>query len=378
MQTEIEDKLRNSRVLVITSVIIAVAVNIIAVYVVNYPEISVIVVVVIFIITVLAVTYYSGSKTTISTDILARVLYDGRTGEITNYPDNVVQTLIRQTFNNISTADPQIKDSLVSFGKGSEYKDTPTFIEMAEVIVLSQISNLLSSMPAEYMGDFSESKSLPPEYLNNSIINAIQKTTFKDKRMADSMISSFESCWLPKNGSFTISRDAFDNSTQARLLTLQNRYTRIGVVYQISQNVYHPLVHHWLVHGTPFTEIGDIAINPIYQADALKRLKENELRSVSFSYNVKAEIRNPMLSLFVLMLGIPLLSKALKRSISFIEYFVENLHSTFFGSIDLRLSESYERERLERRFILESMTELRNSLGKVDSPLRDYSNDYIM
>jgi hypothetical protein len=52
MQTEMEDKLRNSRVLVLTSVIIAVAVNIIAVYVVNFPEISVIVVVVIFIVTV--------------------------------------------------------------------------------------------------------------------------------------------------------------------------------------------------------------------------------------------------------------------------------------------------------------------------------------
>ena len=148
MQTEMEDKLRNSRLLAISSVIVAVAVNIVSVYVVNNPEISVIVVVAIFVTTIFVVMYYSGVKTTIATQILTRILYDGTTGEITDYPDNIVQTLLRQTFNNISVQDSTIEASLLSNGKGSEYKQTATFIEMAEVIILSQISNLLSFMPA--------------------------------------------------------------------------------------------------------------------------------------------------------------------------------------------------------------------------------------
>ena len=192
-----EDKLRNSRLLALTTVIIAVVVNIISVYVINYTEITVIVVVILFIITVLIVTYYSGFKTTRSTEILARVVYDESTGEITNYPENVVQTLLRQTFNNISAEDPGIRASLLTSGQRSE--ETKTFIEMVEVVILSQVSYLLESLPANYMADFSESMSLPPEYLKNSIIRAIRKTILDNKSTARSMIHSFESYWLPKN-----------------------------------------------------------------------------------------------------------------------------------------------------------------------------------
>jgi len=132
------------------------------------------------------------------------------------------------------------------------------------------------------------------------------------------------------------------------------------------------------VHGAPFNELGDIAINPIYEADVIKRLEGNQLRSVFFYYTANAKMKKPTICLFVLMLGIPLWSKRLRKSLSFIEYFIEILDHTSFGSIDLRKSESYERERLERRFILESIAEVRKHLDKADRPLHDYSNDYIM
>ena len=104
------------------------------------------------------------------------------------------------------------------------------------------------------MVDFLESRSLPPEYLKNTIISAIRKTIAKDKRAADTMINRFESYWVPKNGSLTISTDVYGNPLQARQLTLENRYFRIKVIYQVAQNIYHPYVKHWLVHGAPFTE----------------------------------------------------------------------------------------------------------------------------
>ncbi|MGC1929258.1 MAG: hypothetical protein WA667_09810, partial [Candidatus Nitrosopolaris sp.] len=274
-QNEMGDKLRNARLVAITSVIIALAVNIIGVYAVNYPEITVIVIVVIFIITVFVLIYFSGFETTKYSEIHTCVLYDGTTGEITDYPDNVVQTLLRQTLNKITLQEPTIKARLSSFGIGSE--EIAIFIEMAEVVILSQISNLLSSMPPDYLADFLPLSS-PPEYLKNSIIRTIKDTILKDKSAATSMINSFESYWLPKNGSFTISHDVFNRPSQARLITLQKKYIRINITYQVTQNVYLSSVKHWLMHGAPFTEISDIAINPRYQADALKRLTEHQLR----------------------------------------------------------------------------------------------------
>jgi hypothetical protein len=78
------------------------------------------------------------------------------------------------------------------------------------------------------------------------------------------------------------------------------------------------------------------------------------------------------------MLGIPPLNKILKKFLSFLDYFVENLYDTFIRSIDMCSAETYETQSLERWFILESMTQLRNYLNIADHPSRDYSDDYIM
>jgi hypothetical protein len=46
-----------------------------------------------------------------------------------------------------------------------------------------------------------------------------------------------------------------------------------------------------------YAEIGDIAIDPRHQADALKRLKAST-RSLSLSYRIKAELKSNHISFY--------------------------------------------------------------------------------
>jgi hypothetical protein len=375
---QFDDRLGNIRIILLTSIIIAVAVNVVSFYIVNNTEITIIIIIILFLITVFMLIILSGFETTRYHEIYTAVLYDGTTGEITNFPDNAVQTLIRQTLQRVQAQEPEIQ-SVLSSG-GTAFNEPSIFIEMAEIIILSQVRHLFNNMSflkPEYLVDFIESQKLPSEYQKNSIIKAIRATILKDNRAGDSLIDTFEAYWKPKNGSLTISHSAYNRPSESRRIVLQNPYIRITIDYHLALNTYLSYVKHWLRHGAPFPDIGGIAIDPRYQAEALKRHKDHELRLVSFSYEVKTEIRKSMILLFTAILKIPPWRKNLKRYLSLLNYFIDNLDYTPIGSIDSRSSEAYEREELERRFILESMALLREYLDRDDRPSRDNSDNYI-
>lgn len=169
---DIHDKIQNARLVALTSVIVAIAVNIIAVYFINHPLATIVAVVAIFIFTIFLLIYFSGFNTSISGSFVTRIICDGETGELTNYPDHVTQSFIRQTVDILDSQGQNVKPRIVE-ALSQPLTERNILTELAEVIILSQISTLISFAPREYIQEFEETSNLPPPMHENSIVMSI-------------------------------------------------------------------------------------------------------------------------------------------------------------------------------------------------------------
>jgi hypothetical protein len=365
---DIHGKIQNARLVALTSVIVAIAVNIIAVYFVDYPLATVGAILVIFIITVFLLTYLSGFNTTISGNFVTRIICDGETGELTNYPDHVTQSLIRQTVDILDSQGQNVKPRIVE-ALGQPLTERNILTEIAEVIILGQISTLLSTAPREFLQEFEETSNLPPPVSENSVVMSILRIDNAVTRHG--LINEFRGFWLPRGGSFNISQNPNRRFPSFRRISIVNRFIRISVDYQVSG--------HWpmpsMRRSVPFSEIGGIPVSPEYENDLIQRFSHG-IFLVLFSYDIHAELTRPRLYLFGIMLGIPRLNRRIYNFLSFLNYFMDNIHDTPFGSLDVRGTENYLKERMNYDFIINTLRDLK-SFFKREKPPYDHSNYYL-
>jgi hypothetical protein len=114
-----DEKIRNARFTAITSVIIALGINLVASFMLTqYWYLSIIIFIATSIITIFVLTSYSEIKTSRTHNILSTIVFDSKTGELTDYPDYVVQHFMRQTINVLKDKDPYIALNIANSSSG--------------------------------------------------------------------------------------------------------------------------------------------------------------------------------------------------------------------------------------------------------------------
>jgi hypothetical protein len=206
-----DEKIQNARFSIFTTVIIALGINLVASFITSQPWVAIVMLTITSLITIYILAHYSGVSTLITHDIQTNVIFDGNTGELTNYPDHIIQHFMRQTIDVVSKTNPNIKSKIVeSRSLCLNDKKRGILIDIAETVILSQILGLLSFLPREYLEDFQETSQLPIDLHENEIMESI--LAVKDKSDRQVLINTFDTFWKPKNGSFLIFQNPHYNS----------------------------------------------------------------------------------------------------------------------------------------------------------------------
>jgi hypothetical protein len=361
---EAQKRAQDVRLVVITSLIVALAVNILAFYFITFPYLTVLVLVLLSVITIWILIYFSGIKTSKSSEIHTLVIYDGKTGEITQYPGDIVQDIIRQTVAVVGKHDATLKARITSPPSlvNPSSKERTVFIDFAELILLRQVSSMLAWLPEEYEKHFEKLKQLPSGFMENNIIKPLV-TTLRDKRdVLLSAMNNLDKFNVPTGCKFEVAQNPRYFAPDYRRMVLSNRYIRITVDYHVSGLM--PVSS--MTPGTPVPEIGHLPINPYFLNDAMERFQEHSLRLSSFHYHVNVELLRPKTHLMLLILGVRPWSKTIQAFLSFADYFIDNFDKSFFGSIDIEKFVGPEREFWERRFTTETLWQLKHFLEEME------------
>ena len=301
--------------------------------------------------------HYSSITTFRERQFATIIVFDGKTGDLTDYPDHVTQTLIRQTVNALAINDPNIKSKILDSLSQISHQgnDKTTLIDIAETIILSQLFRTLSFPPSEYM-DCVQTTSLPKSIRENYLINGI--LGIKDPHEKQVLIDTFEDCGELKGGKLSVSRDFRFNSPNFRQIVMKNNYLIITINYNIGGL--------WTLKSirrtSSFIDLGNILIDPKYYEDALKRFNEGGLWIASFYYNIKIEVAKSKLHLFLSILNIRPWSNTFLQYLSLLDYIIDRIDYTVFGSI--KFPDVYERERMDNKFVMDTLKMLRERLDK--------------
>lgn len=378
---EAQKRVQDVRLVVITSLIVALAVNILAFYFIPFPYLTVLILVLMVVITIWILIYFSGIRTSKSREVHTLVVYDGKTGEITQYPGHIVQDMIRQAVKVVGKHDLTLVPRIISPASlvNPASNERTVFIDFAELILLRQVSSLSAWLPDEYEKYFEELKQLPSGFMENSVIKPLV-TTLRDKReVLLSAINNLDKFKVPKGCKFEVTQNPRYVVPDYRRMILSNRYIKITVDYHVSGLTFISS----MTAGTPVPEIGHLPINPYFFEEAMKRFEEHGLRIGSFYYHVNVELLRPKLHLILLILGIYPWSKTIRIYLSFVDYFIANFNRTDFGPIDTDRFVGREKEYWEHKFTIETLWQLKHFMDEVEKnvdkakPLHDYSNDYI-
>lgn len=354
---EVQGKIQAARLIVLTSLIVALVVNILAFYFVSYPYYTIVILLFLVVMMIFISIHFSEIKTTRSREVSTLFVYDGKTGEITDYPDHIVQHIISQAVRVVSKVDSTLKSRIISPPTLVEpaSKERTVFIDLAELVLLRQISTLLSMLPEGYDREFEELSQLPSGFIENSIIKPIVTVLRDERDVRISAISNLDKFKVPKGSKFEVSQNPRYVFPDYRRMVLSNRYIRMTIDYHVSGLTFVSS----MTSGTPSPEIGHLPINPFYFDDALKRFEEHGLRMASFYYQINTELLRPTLSLFLLILGLPP-SKTIRTFFSFADYFLQNFDKSFFGSISIETFANREKDYWERKFTIETLWQLKH------------------
>lgn len=228
---EAQKRVQDVRLVVITSLIVALAVNILAFYFVSFPYFTVLVLVLLAVITIWILIHFSGIRTSKSRGIHTLVVYDGKTGEITQYPGDIVQDTIRQAVEVVGKHDATLIGRITSPPSlvNPSSKERTVFIDFAELILLRQVSSMLARLPEEYEKHFEELKQLPSGFMENTIIKPLV-TVLRDKReVLLSAINNLDKFNVPMGCRFEVAQNPRYVVPDYRCMVLSNRYIRITV-----------------------------------------------------------------------------------------------------------------------------------------------------
>jgi len=355
---------QDARLVVITSLIIALAINILAFYFSSFPYHTALVLVLLVVVTIGIFIHFSGIKTNKTCEIHTLVVYDGKTGDITQYPGHIVQDIIRQAVEVVSKHDATLIQRIISPPSliDPSSKERTVFIDFAELILLRQVSTLLAWLPDAYERYFEELKQLPSGFMENSIIKPLITKLRDKKEVLLSVINNLDKFKVPKGSKFEVTQNPRYVIPNYRRMILSNRYIRITVDYHVSGLTFVSS----MISGTPVPEIGHLPINPYFFDEAMKRFDEHALRIGSFYHHIKVELLKPKLYLMLLILGIPPWSKSILTFLSFGDYFIDNFDKTSYGSIDINKFVGPEKEYWEHRFIIETLWQLKHFLKDME------------
>ena len=306
------------------------------------------------ILTIYVLAHYSAIVTSRERQIRTIAVFDGRTGDLTDYPEHVTQTLVRQTIDALAADGSNVKTKIVESLSSNLVSTRTILTDIAESLILSQLFRTLSN-EIEH-SEFLQETVLPDSVKSNLIIQGILK--IKDPHTKMVLLDTFERCWILKKGTLSLSQDSRYTSPNYRQIVMKNRYITITITYNTG--------NLWrlssLRKGPSSLDLGNVLIDSKYYTDAQKRLVENGLWMATFNYNVKSEMANSRVFLFLSILNIKRLSKMFLRYLSLQDYVIESIDYSPFGSLDY--PDMYERDRMDHKFIMETLKMLRERLDK--------------
>lgn len=361
---EVQKGVQNILLVVITSVILAITVNILALDLISFPHLTVLIVGLLVVVTIWILIHFSGIKTDKTCEIRTLVVYDKKTGEITHYPRHIVQDIIRQAVEVVSKHDATLIQKIINPPSLTDpsSKERSVFTDFAELILLHQVCTLLAWLPDEYDSHFEELKQLPSGFMDNSIIKPLVTDLRGDRDVLISMINNLDKFKVPTGSTFEVTQNPNYVMPDYRRMILSNRYIRITIDYRVSGLI--SILSMSL--GPPVPEIGHLPINPYFINEAMKKYEEHGLWTCHFYYHVKMELINTKLCLMALILNIPSWSRSILTFLSFGEYFIDNIDKTPFGSIDINKFVGPEKEYWEHEFTIETMWKLKNFLKDME------------
>lgn len=361
---EAQKRVQDIRLVVFISLIIATAVNILAFYFISDTFLTVLVLVLLAVITIWTLIHFSGIRTSKSREIRTLMVYDGKTGEITEYPGYIVQDIVRQSVEAVGKNDSTLMTRIISSPSlvGPSSKERTVFIDFAELILLRQISWLLALLPHEYEKYFEELKQLPSGFMENSIIKPLVTTLRDEREVLVSVINNLDKFNVPKGSKFEVTQNPRYVITDHRRMVLSNQYIKIDIDYGVSGLTFISS----MTSGTPVPEVGHLPINPYFFDDAMQRFEKHSLRIGSFYYHVNVELLHPKWNLMLLILGIYPCSKTIRTFLSFADYFIDTFDKTSFGSIDIEKFMGPEKEYWEHRFTIETLWQLKHFMEDMD------------
>jgi hypothetical protein len=362
------EKIQSARLVVITSVVIALALNLLANFT-SYPGVITIVFVLFIIAAVFIAIQLADVQTEGICEVGTSIVYDSKAGEITDYPSHITQDIVRQAVRVLSKYDANVIERIKNppFFTNPASRERSVFADIAELILLRQISSLLMLIPSDYEKDFKKIDKLPSGFLENPIINPLVTTLKKERDVIISAINNLDEFYIPKSCSLTVGQNPRYVHPDYRQFILNNGLIKITINCHPSGNV----TLSSMTSGTPVPEIGHIPINPYFYADAMKRFSERRLRIATFYYYVHAELLRPKICLFLMFFKIPPWNRKIRNSLDFIDYVVKNFSRTPFGSIEV--DDNIEKERVywEHRFTMETLWRMKLFLDEYEKKKQD-------
>lgn len=386
LESEIDQKLLNVRLGALTSVIIAIVINVISFYIpsafdqtedstsrnvsIQILIIIMTITVIVFVTVIFILIQFGGIKTNNFKSITASIVYDAKTGELTHYPDTLPQSLVRQVVNASEKYDKNIRERIIHAAKIEFGKIERTIlIDFAELLALYQISSLLTLAPQELLKCAKQITKLPLGLDDNTVISIIKEhRNDRDLYLATGNTTNF---LMPEGYSISVVRQPRYDHPEFRRMTLFDAYSKITINYHVGGlrllNSMQP--------GGPSPEVGGIPVPPYYKEDMMTRFLESGLISARFHYDVKSEVRFSRLILFIIMIGLWPINSSIRRSIALIDFIMQGIVTPHYGSIDTTDFEIKEREYLKEKFIVETLLRLRSYLDKKEKSDNDASID---
>jgi hypothetical protein len=355
------------KIILLTSVLIAVIVNILANIWFMSPLYTVAGIGVTVLLASFVMIKLEQIKTEITEDVEITLIYDPEKGEFNRYPDLYEpQNLARQAFEALSKRDSSIKEGLKVVPK-PDNQEIPFFTHLAEYIILQILSYKTSEAEYEFFRSFKKFsfEDLPQDLKYNPVISGLSSLKNPTDIVERALVNNINTLYMPIDARLRVEKHSLYTTSDARSLVLEGEMYRISIEYHTSLM--------WPISSLqtgPLPQLGVIPISEYYLDDAMKRL--GRLRYVSYHLRMKSELKRKTMYLLLMLLE-PFFTMILKRPVTR----SVQLHLDFMDKIirsskrDADFDAYIANERLKNRdkYIIDTLFTIKNSLDDVKAML---------
>jgi len=364
---DVLSKIENVKIALLTSILIAVIVNILA----NFWFVSPLYTLAGIGVTILLASFIMVKLGQIQTETIETIditlIYDIEKCEFIKYPDLYApQNLARQAFKALSKRDSTIKEGL-KFVPRPGSKEIPIFTHLAEYIILQMLSYKTPEAEYEFFKSFRKVsfKDLPQDLKCNPVISGIANLKNPIDITERALVHNINNIYLPKDSKLRVGKHSLYVTSDARSLVLEGKMYRISIEYHTSA-----LCPISSLQTGPLPRLGVLPINNYYLDDAMKKL--GKLRYISYHLRIKGEIKHKTMYLLLMLLEpffTKVFRKPIKRKVLLHLNFIEKVIRSLKKDADFNIYIVNEGLKQRDRYIIDTLFSIRNLLNEIRNML---------